>query len=133
VERVFGTFHDRLIIELRLAQARTRTHAQRVFDRFRPRYNARFAHAPAIPEPAWRPVPPDLTRICCFKYRRTVAHDNTVQLHGGLLQVQPGPGPDFRFDSDGQPSRKPTIPAPDHPWRRALLAGARRKQLQIYG
>jgi transposase len=185
VEHVFGTFQDRLVVELRLAQARTRTDAQRVFDRFRPRYNARFAHAPAMPEPAWRPAPPDLTRICCFKYRRTVAHDNTVQLHGGLLQVLPGPGgrsytgarvdvhalldgtlaiyhrgqrlsakrlpkghrpsrmpqdrfseprpnPDTRLlDTDGQPFRKPSIPAPDHPWRRALLAGARRKQLQI--
>jgi transposase len=183
VERLFGTFQDRLVVELRLAQARTRTDAQRVFDRFRPHYNARFAHAPAMPEPAWRPAPPDLTRICCFKYRR-VAHDNTVQLHGGLLQVLPGPGgrsyagarvdvhalldgtlsiyhrgqrlrakrlpqghrpsrmpqdrcsepglaPDTLLqDSHGQLIRKPSIPAPDHPWRRALLAGARRKQLQ---
>jgi transposase len=91
VERLFGTFQDRLVVELRLAQARTLTEAQRVFDRFRPRYNARFAHAPATPEPAWRPAPADLTRICCFKYRRTVAHDNTVQLNRALLQVHPGP------------------------------------------
>ena len=184
VERLFGTFQDRLVVELRLAQAKTLTEAQRVFDRFRPRYNARFAHAPAHPEPAWRPAPSDLTRICCFKYRRTVAHDNTVQLHGGLIQVHPGPGgrsytgarvdvhafldgtlaiyyrgqhlsakrlpqghrpsrmpqdrladlgpdPDTLLpDSDGQPFRKSSIPAPDHPWRRTLLTGARRKQLQ---
>ncbi len=187
VERLFGTFQDRLVVELRLAQAKTLTEAQRVFDRFRPRYNARFAHTPAQPEPAWRPVPADLTRICCFKYRRTVAHDNTVQLNGGLLQVHPGPGgrsytgtrvdvhafldgtlgiyyrgqrlsakklppgqrpsrmPQDRFsesapnpdtplpDRDGQPSRQPSIPAPDHPWRRTLLTGARRKQLQTQG
>jgi transposase len=92
VERLFGTFQDRLVVELRLAQARTLTQAQHVFDRFRPRFNARFAHAPAKPEPAWQPAPADLTRICCFKYQRTVAHDNTVQLNGGLLQVRPGPG-----------------------------------------
>ena len=185
VERLFGTFQDRLVVELRLAQARTPSDAQRVFDRFRPRFNARFAHAPAMLEPAWRPAPPDLTRICCFKYRRTVAHDNTVQLHGGFLQVQPGPGgrsySGARVDvhafldsslaiyyrgqrlsikrlpqgqrpsrmpqercSDPRPGpdtlllnserlRKPSIPAPDHPWRRALLAGARRKQLQTSG
>jgi transposase len=184
VERLFGTFQDRLVVELRLAQARTLTEAQRVFDRFRPRYNARFAHAPAQPEPAWRPVPADLTRICCFKYRRTVAHDNTVQLNGALLQVHPGPGgrsyararvdvhafldgtlaiyhrgqrlsvkrlpPGHRplrraqdrcatpgpspntlpANGDEQPCRPPRIPAPDHPWRRALLPAARRKQLQ---
>jgi len=184
VERLFGTFQDRLVVELRLAQAKTLSEAQRVFDRFRPRYNARFAHAAVQPEPAWRPAPADLTRICCFKYRRTVAHDNTVQLNGGLLQVHPGPGgrsyagtrvdvhafldgtlaishrgqrlsakrlpqghrpsrmPQDRFSelgpspdtalphTDGQPFRKPSTPAPDHPWRRMLLTGARRKQLQ---
>ncbi len=184
VERLFGTFQDRLVVELRLAQARTLTEAQRVFDRFRPRYNARFAQVPAQPEPAWRPAPADLTRICCFKYRRTVAHDNTVQLNGGLLQVHPGPGGrsytaarvdvhafldgtlaiyyrgqrlrtkrlprgqrPFRraqdrcaapgpspntlpANGDEQPCRQPRIPAPDHPWRRALLPAARRKQLQ---
>src|SRR5579859_7934635 len=181
VERLFGTFQDRLVVELRLAQAKTLTEAQRVFDRFRPRYNARFAHVPAQPEPAWRPAPADLTRICCFKYRRTVAHDNTVQLNGTLLQVHPGPagrsytgtrvdvhafldgtlaiyhqgqrlsakrlppgqrpsrmprdrcaepGADLDAlspDNAGPPFRKPSIPAPDHPWRHTLLTGARRK------
>jgi len=92
VERLFGTFQDRLVVELRLAQAATRTDAQRVFDRFRPRYNARFAQAPANPEPAWRPAPPDLTRICSFKHRRTVAHDNTLQFGQRALQLRPGPG-----------------------------------------
>src|SRR5713226_2331016 len=92
IERLFGTFQDRLVVELRLAQAATLTQAQRVLDRFLPRYNARFAQAPAHPEPAWRPAPADLDRICCFKYRRTVHHDNTVQLQGRLLQLRPGPG-----------------------------------------
>ena len=91
IERLFGTFQDRLVVELRLAQARTVQEAQRVLDRFLPRYNARFTHAPAHPEPAWRPAPPDLARICCFKYQRTVQHDNTVQLDGRFLQLHPGP------------------------------------------
>ena len=30
--------------------------------------------------------------ICCFNYRRTVAHDNPIQLDGTLLQFHPGPG-----------------------------------------
>jgi len=92
VERLFGTFQDRLVTELRLAQARTLAEAQRVLDRFLPRYNARFAQAPAHPEPAWQPAPPDLERICCFKYQRSVGHDNTIQLAGRLLQLEPGPG-----------------------------------------
>jgi transposase len=94
IERLFGTFQDRLVIELRLAQACTLAQAQRVLDRFLPRYNARFTQAPASPEPAWRPAPAqdDLDRICCFKYQRTVQLDNTVPLDGRLLQLQPGPG-----------------------------------------
>lgn len=91
VERLFGTFQDRLVVELRLAQARTLTDAQRVLDRFLPRYHARFAQPPAHPEPAWRPVPANLDRICCFKHRRTVGRDNTLQLDGTLLQLRPGP------------------------------------------
>jgi transposase len=92
IERLFGTFQDRLVVELRLAQARTLAEAQRVLDRFLPRYNARFAQAPAHPAPAWRPAParPVLDRICCFKYPRTVGHDNTIQLAGRLVQLHPG-------------------------------------------
>ncbi|HTU03065.1 MAG TPA: ISNCY family transposase [Candidatus Sulfotelmatobacter sp.] len=91
-ERLFGTFQDRLVSELRLAQARTLPDAQRILDRFLPRYNVRFARPPAQPDPAWRPAPADLERICCFKYQRTVQHDNTIQIDGHLLQLAPGPG-----------------------------------------
>jgi transposase len=78
VERLFGTFQDRLVVELRLARAQTLADAQRVFDRFRRHHNTRFAQAPVHATPAWRPAPPDLTGVCCFKHRRTVAHDNTI-------------------------------------------------------
>src|SRR5579864_4284620 len=91
VERLFGTFQDRLVVELRLAHACTLADAQRVLERFLPRYNARFAQPPADPAPAWRPAPAHLERICCFKHRRTVGHDNTLQLDGTLLQLRPGP------------------------------------------
>lgn len=92
VERLFGTFQDRLVVELRLAQANTLSDAQRVFDRFRRRYNVRFAQVPVHAAPAWRPAPSDLTRICCFKHRRTVAHDNTIVFDQRALQLHPGPG-----------------------------------------
>ena len=94
IERLFGTFQDRLVSMLRLAQARTLEDAQRVLDHYLPRYNAQFARAPLNPEPAWQPVPShaDLERMCSFKYRRTVNHDNTIQLTGRLMQLDPGPG-----------------------------------------
>jgi transposase len=93
VERLFGTFQDRLVVELRLARARTSRQAQRVLERFLPRYNARFAVPAAHREPAWRPAPErrDLERICCFRYRRTVGQDNTVRLDSQWLQLLPGP------------------------------------------
>jgi len=93
IERLFGTFQDRLVVELRLAQASTLAEAARVLTRFLPRYNARFARHPVTPAPAWRPAPSldALEQICCFKYPRTVANDNTVQLGQRLLQIRPGP------------------------------------------
>ncbi len=94
IERLFGTFQDRLVVELRLAQATTLSQAQRVLDHFLPRYNARFARPPAHPDQAWRPAPSkaELERICSFKHKRTVQADNTVQVEGRLLQISPGPG-----------------------------------------
>ena len=47
VERMAGTFQDRLVTELRLASATTIGEAQAVLDRFLPRFNARFAVAAA--------------------------------------------------------------------------------------
>jgi len=94
IERLFGTFQDRLVSELRLQHARTLADAQRVLRAFLPRYNARFARSPAEPQPAWRPAPSaaDVEAICCFKFHRTVANDNTVRLQERLLLLRPGPG-----------------------------------------
>jgi PAS domain S-box-containing protein len=93
IERLWGTFQDRLVSELRRARTRTLQEANDVLARFLPRYNARFAQAPADPRSAYRPLAPDqdLEAICCFAYERTVANDNTVQLGEHLLQLLPGP------------------------------------------
>lgn len=94
IERLFGTLQDRLVAELRLAQARTLPDAHRVLTRFLPRYNARFVRRPADPTTAWRPAPPAsiLETICCLKEQRTVANDNTIQVSDRLLHLRPGPG-----------------------------------------
>ncbi len=91
IERLWGTFQNRLVSELRRARARTVTDANAVLARFLPRYNARFAQAPAAPASAYRPLAPDqcLEDICCFAYERTVANDNTVPLGEHLLQILP--------------------------------------------
>ena len=55
------------------------------------RFNARFAVQAKYPEPAYRPVAPDLRRseTLCFKDTRKVALDNTVKYHWRVLQLLP--------------------------------------------
>jgi hypothetical protein len=52
VERLWGTFQDRLGSELRLAGAATREKANVVLQRYLPRHNRRFSVPPADPVPA---------------------------------------------------------------------------------
>jgi hypothetical protein len=93
VERLWGTFQDRLVSELRLAGATTLEEANRVLWDFLPQFNARFAVPPSQPGTAYRPLEPGvcLEGILCFKYQRTVARDNTVKLGEHTLQLEPGP------------------------------------------
>ena len=93
VERMAGTFQDRLVTELRLASATTIAEAQAVLERFLPRFNARFAVAARQREPAWRPLDPalDLGAILAFRHTRTVARDNTVKYRWRTLQLLPSP------------------------------------------
>ena len=93
VERTAGTFQDRLITELRLAGATTIEQANSVLEQFLPRYNRRFQVPPQYPEPAFRPLDPELCleQILCFKHKRRVARDNTVRFQLHTLQLLPGP------------------------------------------
>jgi hypothetical protein len=90
-ERLWGVFQDRLTSELRLAGANDLASAHRVLRRFLPDYNRRFGRAPAHAEPAWRPAPRDLDRICCFIHERIVSNDNVVQWDGRRFQIPPQP------------------------------------------
>jgi len=89
VERLWGTFQDRLCSELRLAGARTMEQANLVLARFLPEFNRKFAVAPQEPGSAYRSVPANFKpqEFFCFKYDRTVANDNVVRYEGHRLQV----------------------------------------------
>jgi hypothetical protein len=91
VERVAGTFQDRLVTELRLAGASTIEEANAVLEAFLPRFNERFGVPATRPELAYRPVDPelDIGGVLCFKEWRRVAKDNTVQYYGRTLQLFP--------------------------------------------
>ena len=92
VERANGTFQDRLVSELRLADANTLDEANDVLRKFLPRFNVRFGMPATRARSAYR-VPDaglNIAGVLCHKERRRVAKDNTVQYHGRTLQLFPG-------------------------------------------
>src|SRR5487761_536520 len=91
IERLWGTFQDRLTSELRLAGAADLPAANQVLRRFLPDYNRRFGRAPRDAEKAWCPAPQDIDRICCFLHQRAVSNDNVVQGDERRFQIPPQP------------------------------------------
>lgn len=93
VERLFGTLQDRLVKELREANASTKEQANQVLRAYLPQFNARFSVPSEQTDSAYRPWPEDLQRerVFCFKHRRTVNNDNTISFNGKKLQIPPGP------------------------------------------
>ena len=91
VERLWGTFQDRLTSELRLAGASTQEQASVVLERYLSRHNRRFTVPPADPTPAWLTWPRgrSLHDVFCFKYQRHVANDNTVRLGSLVIDIPP--------------------------------------------
>jgi transposase len=88
IERLWGTFQDRLVSELRMARAKTKEQAQTVLERYLPVHNRRFSKPAANAVAAWRKVSsPQIEQALCFKERRTVAKDNTITFGGTLFQI----------------------------------------------
>lgn len=93
IERVWGTLQDRLVSELRLANATTLREANAVLNKFRPVYNHRFGRRATEQEKAWRPKPTldELRRICAFSLPKPVHPDNTVRYVGQVIDLPPAP------------------------------------------
>lgn len=89
IERQWGVFQDRLVVELRLSGARTLEEANRVLARFLPGYNRRFSVTPREQTAVWRKSPPahQLDRILCLKEWRVVGRDHVVSFDGLALQL----------------------------------------------
>lgn len=92
VERLFGTLQDRLVKELREANATNIEEANQVLKDYLPRYNARFSVPQSQPGSAYCPWPADLQpeQVFCFKHKRTVGGDNTISFDGYSLPIPPG-------------------------------------------
>jgi len=94
IERLWGTFQDRLVSEIRLVQAKTIDEASQVLADFLPRYNQRFAVRATEPETAFRNLGADFKAedFFCFKYQRMVGADNVVRFGKHRLQIMPSNG-----------------------------------------
>lgn len=89
VERLFKTFQDRLVKEMRLAAISTLAEANRFLEGYLPIHNRRFAVRPAQPADLHRPSPPsrELARILCLKTERVLRRDWTVAHQGHRYQI----------------------------------------------
>ena len=93
IERLWGTFQDRLTSKLRQAGARTLEEANQVLAVYLPKYNRRFGVKASEPEIAYRKLEQGFQaeEHFCFKYSRTVGKDNVVRFKTARLQVWPTP------------------------------------------
>lgn len=89
IERLWGTLQDRLVSELRLAQAATIEAANEVLGKCLPIHNRKFAVPPAQAESAFRKPGADWKDNLCLKYQRTVGLDNVVRCGPYRLQIFP--------------------------------------------
>jgi hypothetical protein len=84
VERLFNTFQDRVIKEMRLADVSTLEAANQFLKGYLPIYNRRFAVRPAQAADLHRPCPAhrELDRILCLKTTRCLRKDFTIAYQG---------------------------------------------------
>lgn len=92
IERLFKTFQDRLLKELKLHKISSIEEANRyLHDIFIPKFNERFCRDPKDPEPAWRVIPGEinLDSVFSIKEQRTVMTDNTISWRSRIFQILP--------------------------------------------
>ena len=93
IERAWRTCQDRLVSELRLAQAVTVEQANAVLTRFCADYSQRFARPAADAASDFRRLPRrfDLDRCLSLHYQRVVAADHTVAFGARSIALPPLP------------------------------------------
>jgi len=89
IERLFNTFQDRLVKEMRLAKICTLEEGNRFLEDYLPRYNQRFCVTAMNPVDLHRPCPSNrvLEGILCIRTTRVLRNDFTVAHNGKLYQV----------------------------------------------
>jgi hypothetical protein len=90
IERLFRTFQDRLVKEMRLVGAKSIEEGNRFLEGYLPVYNKRFRVLAVGKADLHRPVPKGvrLERVLCRKTERCLRNDHTVAHDGKLYQVE---------------------------------------------
>jgi transposase len=91
IERLFETFQDRLVKELRRAGTKSLKQANVVLKRFLRKYNQRFTRKAEQTESAFVPWSAlhCIDALMVFQYCRTVKNDNTISFNNHVLQLSP--------------------------------------------
>lgn len=89
IERVFGTFQDRLIKEMRLRGIKSIPQANRFLRYYLLAHNKRFSFNPAREVDFHRPTPQafDLNEILCIKTKSALRNDFTIIHNKKLYQI----------------------------------------------
>lgn len=90
IERLFNTFQDRLLKELRLENARTKDEANKVAEHFLPKYAKRFSVKAFYSDDLHWPIPKglDLDKILCIREEHPLRNDFTVAHDKKLYQIE---------------------------------------------
>ncbi len=90
IERLFRTFQDRLLKELRLEKAKTIIDANKVAGTFLPKYAKRFSVKALYSDDLHRPIPKglDLDKILCKREEHPLRNDFTVVHDKKLYQIE---------------------------------------------
>lgn len=94
IERLWATFQDRLVEEMRLAGIRTKEEAKKFLPGYLKHHNKKYAVAPRVRESVFLKSPSKsiLDDILCHKEFRVVGLDHTVQYKSRVLQIQKSKG-----------------------------------------
>ena len=90
IERLFGTFQDRVVKEMRLRGIRTLQEANQFLEDYLPLYNRKFSVCPKEGDNLHRPLPRGLAldTILCIKTERALRNDFTVAHNKKLYQIE---------------------------------------------
>jgi transposase len=90
IERLFRTFQDRVIKEMRLRGVKAIEEGNKFLEEYLPLYNKRFSVQPRDKDDVHRALPRgmDLNAFLCIKTERTLRNDFTVAHNHKLYQIQ---------------------------------------------